>query len=297
MESIAYLNSIEEYNNLFGHKTMHPLVNYIEYDAPQALNIGRRMLGFYCLFLKETQGCVINYGKTKYDFDDQTIVCMAPGQTVEFLSVEGKPAKAKGIIFHPDFIHGTQLEKKMKTYTFFSYASNEALHLSEDERITIISCMRIIKSELQHPIDRHSRNLVCSNIELILDYCLRFYERQFATRQDLNITTLSRFEELVNDYISSGRMEREGLPTVKYFAEKVFLSPNYFGDMVKAETGKTAREYISLRLFDYAKKQLATTDMSVKQIAALLGFKHSPHFVRFFKKHSGTTPTEYRKAI
>ena len=297
MENVEYLDSIEEYNRLFGFKTIHPMVNYVEFDAPHALNIGKRMLGFYCLFLKETKGCIINYGKTKYDFDDQTIVCMAPGQTIEFLAVEGKPAKAKGIIFHPDFLHGTRLEKKMKTYSFFSYASNEALHLSEVERHTIVSCMRIVAAELQHPIDKHSKSLVCSNLELILDYCLRFYERQFITRQDLNVTALSKFEKLVNEYISSERMEKEGLPTVRYFAEKVFLSPNYFGDMVKAETGKTAQEYISLRLFDHAKKQLATTNMSIKQIAIQLGFKHSPHFVRFFKKHAGTTPTEYRKAL
>lgn len=129
-------------------------------------------MGFYSLFLKETKGCVINYGKTKYDFDGQTIVSIAPDQVVGYESVAGVPKKAKGILFHPDFLHGTSLERKMKDYTFFSYASNEALHLSEDERKIIADCMAIVRKELQNPIDRHTKSLITTNIELILDYCL-----------------------------------------------------------------------------------------------------------------------------
>ena len=133
---------------------------------------GRHTMGFYSLFLKETKGCVINYGKTKYDFDGQTIVSIAPDQVVGYESVAGVPKKAKGILFHPDFLHGTSLERKMKDYTFFSYASNEALHLSEDERKIIADCMAIVSKELQNPIDRHTKSLITTNIELILDYCL-----------------------------------------------------------------------------------------------------------------------------
>ena len=183
----------------------------------------------------------------------------------------------------------------MKDYTFFSYASNEALHLSEDERKIITDCMAIVSKELQNPIDRHTKSLITTNIELILDYCLRFYERQFVTRQDLNLGAIAKFEKLVDEYIASGKTETEGLPTVKYFADKVFLSPNYFGDMVKAETGKTAQEYIAVRLFSYAKRQLASPELSVKEVAASLGFLYPQHFVRFFKKHSGMTPSEYRR--
>lgn len=252
-------------------------------------------MGFYSLFLKETKGCVINYGKTKYDFDGQTIVSIAPDQVVGYESVAGVPKKAKGILFHPDFLHGTSLERKMKDYTFFSYASNEALHLSKDERKIIADCMAIVSKELQNPIDRHTKGLITTNIELILDYCLRFYERQFVTRQDLNLGAIAKFEKLVDEYIASGKTETEGLPTVKYFADKVFLSPNYFGDMVKAETGKTAQEYIAVRLFSYAKRQLASPELSVKEVAASLGFLYPQHFVRFFKKHSGMTPSEYRR--
>ena len=295
MADIARIETIEEYNNLRGFKTMHPLVAYVEFDGTHGKFIpGKHTMGFYSLFLKETKGCVINYGKTKYDFDGQTIVCIAPDQVVGFERVEGVPKKAKGILFHPDFLHGTSLERKMKDYTFFSYASNEALHLSEDERKIITDCMAIVSKELQNPIDRHSKGLIATNIELILDYCLRFYERQFVTRQNLNLGTIAKFEKLVDEYIASGKTETEGLPSVKYFADKVFLSPNYFGDMVKAETGKTAQEYIAVRLFNYAKRQLASPELSVKEVAASLGFLYPQHFVRFFKKHSGMTPSEYR---
>ena len=296
MEEIYKIETIEQYNNMCGFKTMHPLVAYAEFNESNSKFIpGRHTMGFYSLFLKETKGCVINYGKTKYDFDGQTIVSIAPDQVVGYESVAGVPKKAKGILFHPDFLHGTSLERKMKDYTFFSYASNEALHLSEDERKIIADCMAIVRKELQNPIDRHTKGLITTNIELILDYCLRFYERQFVTRQDLNLGAIAKFEKLVDEYIASGKTETEGLPTVKYFADKVFLSPNYFGDMVKAETGKTAQEYIAVRLFSYAKRQLASPELSVKEVAASLGFLYPQHFVRFFKKHSGMTPSEYRR--
>ncbi len=296
MEEIYKIETIEQYNNMCGFKTMHPLVAYVEFNESNSKFIpGRHTMGFYSLFLKETKGCVINYGKTKYDFDGQTIVSIAPDQVVGYESVAGVPKKAKGILFHPDFLHGTSLERKMKDYTFFSYASNEALHLSEDERKIIADCMAIVRKELQNPIDRHTKGLITTNIELILDYCLRFYERQFVTRQDLNLGAIAKFEKLVDEYIASGKTETEGLPTVKYFADKVFLSPNYFGDMVKAETGKTAQEYIAVRLFSYAKRLLASPELSVKEVAASLGFLYPQHFVRFFKKHSGMTPSEYRR--
>ena len=296
MEEIYKIETIGQYNNMYGFKTMHPLVAHVEFNESNSkFTPGRHTMGFYSLFLKETKGCVINYGKTKYDFDGQTIVSIAPDQVVGYESVAGVPKKAKGILFHPDFLHGTSLERKMKDYTFFSYASNEALHLSEDERKIIADCMAIVRKELQNPIDRHTKGLITTNIELILDYCLRFYERQFVTRQDLNLGAIAKFEKLVDEYIASGKTETEGLPTVKYFADKVFLSPNYFGDMVKAETGKTAQEYIAVRLFSYAKRQLASPELSVKEVAASLGFLYPQHFVRFFKKHSGMTPSEYRR--
>ena len=251
--------------------------------------------GFYSLFIKKTTGCKINYGKTSYDFDDETVVSFAPGQTVGIHRLEDGPApEAVGLLFHPDFLLRTPLGHKIKQYTFFSYASNEALHLSTEERLILQDYMDKIARELQHPIDKFSKSLIISNIEVMLNYCMRFYERQFVTREELNHNALGKFEQLIDEYLDSGRGAIYGIPTVKYFADKICLSSNYFGDLVKQETGKTAQEYIQLKMINYAKNSLLNPALSTKQIAELLGFQHSQHFIRFFKKQTGSTPREYR---
>ena len=202
--------------------------------------------------------------------------------------------KSIGLLFHPDFIRGTQLGKDIKRYTFFSYESNEALHLSPDERQVMNSIFDIIRKELTHAIDKHTRTLVTTNIELLLDYCMRFYDRQFIMREDINHDVLAKFEELVDDYLDSGDAEQKGLPSVKYFADNVFLSPNYFGDLVKRETGKTAKEYIQLKTLSAAKERLLDHSKSVTQVSEQLGFQYPQHFIRFFKKFEGITPNQYR---
>ena len=174
--------------------------------------------------------------------------------------------------------------KKMKQYSFFSYASNEALHLSTEERIILQDYMEKIVRELQHPIDKFSKSLIVSNIEVLLNYCMRFYERQFITREDMNHDALARFERLLDDYLYSGTATREGIPTVKYFADKICLSPNYFGDLVKQETGKTAQEYIQLKMIEIAKDAILDPNLNTKQISDMLGFQYPQHFLRFFKK-------------
>lgn len=295
MEEILKVNSIEQYNQLFGFETTHPLVGHVRFDHTSQQKQYRMSMGFYALFLKETKGCVINYGKTTYDFDDQTIVCFAPGQTVGFTPITGKPAKSRGILFHPDFIRGTSLRQKIKKYTFFSYEANEALHLSEKERIVITNCLDIIHMELERPIDRHTQEIVTTNIELLLDYCLRFYERQFITRKPLNTSAIARFETLIDEYLDAGQAATEGLPSVKYFADKICLSPNYFGDLIKKETGKTAKEYIQLKMIEAAKEQLLHPDKTVSEVAYRLGFQYPQHFVRFFKKYEGLTPGQYKQ--
>lgn len=176
----------------------------------------------------------------------------------------------------------------------FSYASNEALHLSSEEKVIVQDYMEKIAMELRHPIDRFSKSLIISNIEVLLNYCMRFYERQFITREELNNTTLSRFDGLIDDYLESGLAVSEGIPTVKYFADKICLSPNYFGDLVKSETGKTAQEYIQLKMINVAKSALLDPELNTKQIAERLGFQYPQHFARFFKKQTGMTPREYR---
>lgn len=294
--SIISLDSVDKYNRLFGLETLHPLVSVVNLSEatkfPTHFTIN---YGVYALYLKETVCGDIRYGKQTYDYQEGTITSFAPGQVAEIEMAEGVKPKAYGILFHPDLIKGTPLGSEIKRYSFFSYKSNEALHISEDEKKIIMDCLSKIQMELEHSIDRLSKRLIAGNIQLLLDYCLRFYERQFNTRAVVNKDILSRFESLLDDYFDNGRARTDGLPTVKYFADKVFLSPNYFGDLIKKETGKTAQEYIQTRLIDAAKEMIAGSDKTMSQIAYELGFQYSQHFNRLFKKNVGYTPNEYRR--
>ena len=295
---IVKADTIEQYNRFFGFETRHPLVGIVHFDSSVPQPTHRMTLGFYALFLKKTTGCIINYGKTVYDFDDETVVSFAPGQTISVHRLEDGPApEAIGLLFHPDFLHRTLLGQKMKQYSFFSYASNEALHLSTEERIILQDYMEKIVRELQHPIDKFSKSLIVSNIEVLLNYCMRFYERQFITREDMNHDALARFERLLDDYLYSDTAAKEGIPTVKYFADKICLSPNYFGDLVKQETGKTAQEYIQLKMITVAKERMLEPADTIKQISESLGFQYPQHFIRFFKRQEGCTPKEFRNRM
>ncbi len=287
-------DTIEQYNRYFGFETRHPLVGIVHFDQSVPQPTHKMTFGFYALFLKKTTGCKITYGKTVYDFDDETVVSFAPGQTVGIHRLEdGSAPEAIGLLFHPDFLHGTPLSQKMKQYSFFSYASNEALHLSTEERLILQDYMEKIVRELQHPIDKFSKSLIISNIEVLLNYCMRFYERQFITREVINNDVLTRFERLLDEYMESGMGLTHGIPTVKYFADNICLSPNYFGDMVKAETGKSAQEYIQLKMINLAKSALISPNATTKQVSEMLGFQYPQHFIRFFKKQVGCTPKEY----
>lgn len=291
---IIKADTIEQYNKIFGFETRHPLVGIVHFDQSVPQPTHKVTFGFYALFLKKTTGCIINYGKTVYDFDNETVVSFAPGQTVGIHRFEDGPApEAVGLLFHPDFLHRTALGQKIKQYSFFSYASNEALHLSAEESAILQDYMEKITRELQHPIDKFSKSLIISNIEVLLNYCMRFYERQFITREELNNDVLVRFEQLLDDYIDSGIASRQGIPTVKYFADKICLSPNYMGDLIKTETGKTAQEFIQIKMANVAKNALADPNLNTKQIAEMLGFQYPQHFIRFFKKQVGCTPREY----
>ena len=251
--------------------------------------------GIYALFLKKVKCGDIRYGRQIYDYQEGTVTSFAPGQVVETEMQQGVKPSAHGLLFHPDLIKGTSLGQDIKQYSFFSYASAEALHLSEEEKGIFMDCLEKIEMELQHPIDKHSKRLISRNIELLLDYCMRFYERQFITRSESNKSVLVKFEALLDDYFQSDKPQTDGLPSVKYFADKVFLSPNYFGDLIKKETGKSAQEYIQTRMIDLAKEMIAGTEKTVSQIAYELGFQYSQHFNRIFKKNVGYTPGEYRK--
>lgn len=298
MEDILQLDTIDKYNKLYGLETLHPLVSVIDLTtATTTINHIQMNYGLYAIFLKQGKSCDIKYGRRNYDYQEGTIVCFAPGQVVEvnMIKDEVKP-EVYGVLFHPDLIRGTPLGQSIKSYGFFSYSANEALHLSERERAVVIDCLAKIKAELEHAIDNHSRQLIAMNIELLLGYCMRFYERQFITREEVNKDVLSKFEELVCDYFESGLAGQAGLPSVKYFADKIYLSPNYFGDLVKKETGKSPQEYIQIRLIDFAKERIASTTRTMTEIAYELGFQYPQHFSRLFKKQTGMTPNEYRVA-
>ena len=296
MDKILHLDHVDQYNRLYGLETLHPLVSVINLnEATRAVGTIRFNYGVYALFLKLEKACDIKYGRQKYDYEEGTIVCFAPGQTAETTPTVGHiQTDAYGIIFHPDLLRGTSLNKTIKNYTFFSYEVNEALHVSGEEQTIILDCLKIIRKELEHDIDKHSKTLIATYIELLLGYCMRFYERQFVTREDLNLDALARFERLLDDYLSEGVAAREGLPSVRYFADKICLSPNYFGDLVKKETGKSAQEYIQLKMIDAAKESLLDPDKTIGQVAGELGFQYPQHFVRFFRRHAGCTPNQYR---
>ncbi len=296
MDKILNLDSVDQYNKLYGLETLHPLVSVIDLNkATRQVDYAHWNYGVYALYLKLEKACDIRYGRQTYDYQEGTIVCFAPGQTTETTVTTGRTQiNALGIIFHPDLLRGTSLGRTIKKYTFFSYEVNEALHLSEEERSIVMDCLRIIRMELEHGVDKHSKTLLVNHIELLLNYCLRFYERQFATRSKANRDVLTRFEQLLDEYFEGPLAERDGLPTVKYFADKICLSPNYFGDMLKKETGKTPQEYIQEKVIEVAKERVIGTDETVSQIAYSLGFQYPQHFCRQFKKRVGCTPNEYR---
>lgn len=296
MKEVIKLDTVDQYNQFFGLETLHPLVSVVDLSEATKFPTHFTMnYGIYALFLKKVKCGDIRYGRQIYDYQEGTVTSFAPGQVVETEMQQGVKPSAHGLLFHPDLIKGTSLGQDIKQYSFFSYASAEALHLSEEEKGIFMDCLEKIEMELQHPIDKHSKRLISRNIELLLDYCMRFYERQFITRSESNKSVLVKFEALLDDYFQSDKPQTDGLPSVKYFADKVFLSPNYFGDLIKKETGKSAQEYIQTRMIDLAKEMIAGTEKTVSQIAYELGFQYSQHFNRIFKKNVEYTPGEYRK--
>ena len=296
MKEVIKLDTVDQYNQFFGLETLHPLVSVVDLSEATKFPTHFTMnYGIYALFLKKVKCGDIRYGRQIYDYQEGTVTSFAPGQVVETEMQQGVKPSAHGLLFHPDLIKGTSLGQDIKQYSFFSYASAEALHLSEEEKGIFMDCLEKIEMELQHPIDKHSKRLISRNIELLPDYCMRFYERQFITRSESNKSVLVKFEALLDDYFQSDKPQTDGLPSVKYFADKVFLSPNYFGDLIKKETGKSAQEYIQTRMIDLAKEMIAGTEKTVSQIAYELGFQYSQHFNRIFKKNVGYTPGEYRK--
>lgn len=297
MDNMLRFNTVGEYNAFNNNETLHPLVSVVDLSRASPRQGHRMYFGLYTVFLKDVKCGDLVYGRDTYDYQEGTLVFLAPGQ-VAGINSNGETYQPKGhaLIFHPDFLLGTAVGKHINDYGFFAYQTREALHLSERERQIVLDCFAKIEYELQRPIDKHSKKLIASNIELFLDYCTRFYERQFITREHIHKGILSRFEQMLNDYFISDKTATIGLPSVAYFAGELNLSPNYFGDLVKKETGRSAQDYIQTKIMDVAKQKIFDPTKSLSQIAAELGFKYQAHFTRLFKQKIGCTPQEYRVA-
>ncbi|MDR3678332.1 MAG: helix-turn-helix transcriptional regulator [Flavipsychrobacter sp.] len=295
MENLVRFETITDYNAFNSNETLHPLVSVVDISKAAPRRAASMYYGFYAVFLKDVKCGDLRYGKHTYDYQEGTLVFISPGQT---LTVEnsGELYQPKGhvLIFHADLIHGTSLGKHMHDYTFFNYQSKEALHVSERERKIVLDCFSKIQYELEHAIDKHSKQLIVSNIELFLGYCVRFYDRQFITRDTVHKGMLERLENLLNEYFLSALPQENGLPSVAYCAGELHLSANYFGDLVKKETGISAQEFIQNKVIDVAKEKVFDQNKSVSQIASELGFKYPQHFTRLFKQKVGQSPNEYR---
>ena len=291
----VFINTIQDFNDYQGVETLHPLVSVVHVENTEHIQECVMHYGLYAIYLKENKGCKLSYGRTPYDFDEMTVTSFAPGQVVK---VEPNPdvpfAKFTALVFHPDLLNRTALGRQMSRYEFFDYSSTEALHLSVQEVEVFRGVITMIEQELHRAIDKHTRELIISNIELLLNYCLRFYDRQFITREEINHSVVKRFMELLDDYISSKAL-REGLPTVAYFADKCCLSSGYFGNLVRVETGRTAKDIIADRLLAHAKQLLNDDTLTITMISERMGFDYPQHFVRFFKSHTGKTPSAFRK--
>lgn len=300
MDKIVNISTVQDYNNLWGIETRHPFVNVLDASQVfQRIPNCRKNFGLYVIFLKDVI-CAdyLKYGRNEYDYQVNTLVFVSPGQVFGY-PADGSTYQPKGwvLFFSPELLRGTHLAQHMKDYTFFSYSIHEALHISEQERETIIDCFKKIDTEINNGQDQHSNTIIVSAIELLLSYCNRFYDRQFAIRKKANKDILTTFEELLDCYFTSDQPRTYGTPSVAYFAKQLHLSANYFGDLIRKETGKTAQEYVQRKIMSTAKEMLAHKGMCVTEIAYALGYQYPQYFSRAFKKSEGRTPLEYRKLL
>lgn len=297
MEEVLRFETVSQYNAFNRNETLHPLVSVVDLSKAAPRQLRRMSYGFYVVFLKLIKCGDLKYGISNYDYEEGTLVFLAPGQIIGSYGEEFYQPQGLALVFHADFVHGTSLGRHMNDYSFFTYTTNEALHLSDRERQIIMDCFSKIRYELEHAVDKHSKKLIANNIELFLNYCVRFYDRQFITRDNANKGILERFETLLNAFFTSDKPLEVGLPSVAYCASELNLSANYFGDLIKKETGKSANEYIHLKLVDFAKTKIFDGSKSVSEIAYELGFKYPQHFTRVFKQRVGMTPLEYRTSM
>jgi len=303
-ESKPYrIKSITEFHQLRGlPKPEHPLISVVDYSAIKHShdnNMTSWMLDFYSISIKRLTHGKMKYGQQEYDFDEGILFCMAPGQVfrVEVHRVENLDPKGWMLLIHPDFLWNTPLAKAIKQYEYFDYSVNEALFLSDKEEVTIISIIQNIKSEYHSNIDKFSQNIIIAQIELLLTYGERFYQRQFITRKKASHQILNRLEDLLNDFFNNDELTKNGLPTVQSVAEKLNVSPSYLTGLLKALTGQSTQQHIHEKLIEKAKEKLSTTDLSVSEIAYELGFEHSQSFSKLFKAKTNISPIEFRQSF
>jgi AraC-like DNA-binding protein len=291
------LESISDLHRLMQRpEPKHPLVSLVDhtnfYEMRPTAEASYRF-GFYTISCKKFEG-ILKYGRGNYDFNKGSLMFTAPGQVISAGPDTIKVDEGWALFVHPDLLYGTDLGKKMHQYSFFNYEVNEALHISEDENLILQDCTANIQKEYLQNIDKHTQGLIVSNIELLLNYCNRFYDRQFYTRAKVNTDVVQRFEKLLKDYFSQDSLIEKGLPQVSVFASGLNLSPNYLSDLLQKFTGKTTLEHIHLEIVDRAKSMLWGTDASISEIAYQLGFEHPSHFTKLFKTKTGMAPSDFR---
>lgn len=298
MKPIVNLKSIAELSDFLQLKAKHPLVAVVDFSQfDEQLEDGIRISAdFYSIMFKNYCANNLRYGRNAFDFQDGSLMCIAPKQVLSMDNeIEKRDDKMGwGVFFHPDLLRGTALSDRMREYTFFNYEVSEALHLSDKERNILFDCVQKIEAELGENIDIHSQTLIASNIELLLNYCSRYYGRQFITRKSVHSSVVVQVEERIRRYFETNEHREAGLLSVKSLAEHVSLSPGYLSDLLKKETGMNAQDHIHYYLIEEAKNILLSTDHSVNEIAYSLGFEYPQYFSKLFKQKTGQTPLAFR---
>ena len=299
MEEIVRVENIHDLNKILKQdKPRHPLISIVDFskvDFKEMDNV-KVSSGLYTIMLKNLCPGSLRYGRDFYDFQEGTLFFIAPNQVISLENPdETKEVYGWGLFFHPELIRGTSLKKKFKEYNFFSYSLHEALHISDNEREMLSIAVQNIERELSLNIDKHSNTLIVSTLELLLNYCNRYYDRQFFTRTNQNKDLIIKFEDLLTAYFNSDDLQQKGFPSVKDFANELCLSPNYLSDLLKKETGMNGTDYIQYHVVELAKDKLLSSTVSVSGIAYDLGFEYPQYFSKMFKKKTGMTPGEYRQ--
>lgn len=299
MDDFLNLESITDLHKLMGdEKPHHPLITIIDYEKLNMqevpINI-KIVMDFYMISAKTPSPNGLIYGRQYYDFGEGTLMFLAPHQVLTLTEMITKGSSGWGIFFHPDLIKNSILSDKIKEYTFFTYSVFEALHISLNEKDILNSIINSIYDEIKRNIDTHTKNVLCSSLDLLLSYCQRFYSRQFITRKQQNSDILIKLENELESYYQENCQVKKGTPTVEYLSKKLNLTSNYLTDLLKTETGKSTLDYIHLFVMDKAKNKLLNSKLSVNEIAYSLGFDYPQYFSRLFKNKVGMTPLEFRQ--